>query len=395
MADLPKPILPPDREIFKYENPAPAYHLFVPGVLTAMAFLGLALVFAANYSRFGFIGFLLAAVLTGLPVALQYFKTQVRSLHLSPDELVISRGHRGQERATIALSNINRIEVTESQPPAGQPRERVTTLLASQRPQYGRSAVCVLHTVGGQKIELPAKYFTGDRFAEFVHLMQTTVRERQAALAQNPYQQVVTHSPAELRILEAAKTNYQYLQEDRLLKAELESNLAEAYKTLYHHYAATQSAPEHNAEPIFSFEEEGVKRFVLKNDFLSDLDPETKEIGLNLIQAGETNLAVVNTRINYYEKIDRELDKLRTKEHQRRKLQDVAEKLKGLQEKNTNKSIEQNVSQELNQQATWLAELEALTQQVAGLNDLEQSLVLREHISLFDTQVLPGASPTD
>jgi hypothetical protein len=66
-------------------------------------------------------------------------------------------------------------------------------------------------------------------------------------------------------------------------------------------------------------------------------------------------------------------------------LQGVAENLKSLQEKNTAKSIDQslmNVNPE-DLEAKAIEELDELSQKVYRLEDLEKSILLKEHITLF------------
>lgn len=376
--------LPPNRELYVFRQEKPNYPVFIPGFLTATIFFCLAMVFAASYSRFGFVAFLVATALTSIPVAAEFFKNQLRGVSLTRDHLEIARGYQ-PETARISLENIVRVEVVEFKTKQADQYEHRTILFDKETNKFGPNAKCVIHTNGGQKIHLSAKYFPKGDFGQFLTMLETARAAYQQSLAQNPYHNLSATSAVVDQINQVAKSNYTLLQEDRQLGLAIEESMIEAYRTLYTVRDSFDLDRITGRKAIYQFKQEsGKSAFILAQDFLPDLDEETKEIGQNLIDAAQKNLALVTTRVEYYQKIDRELDKLRTREVSRRKLQTVADKLRDLQEKNTNKSIEQSLTGDLTAEQPSVQELEELSQRVAGLSDLEQSQILKEYISLFD-----------
>ncbi len=373
--------LPLNRELYVFRQEKPDYVVFIPGFLTAMIFFCLSLVFAASYSRPGFVAFLIATVLTSIPVAAEFFKNQLRGVLLTRDHLEIARGYQ-PETARISLENIVRVEVVEFKL---EQHERRTVLFAKEAKKFGPNTKCVIYTTGGQKIILDAKYFPKGDFGQFLAQLEAARTAYQQSLAQNPYHNLSATSAVVQQINQVAKNNYNLLHEDRQLVQAIEESMIDAYGTLYSVRDSFDLARITGRKTLYQFKkEDGKNAYILAEDFLPDLDEETKEIGQNLIDAAQKNLALATTRIEYYQKIDRELDKLRNREASRRKLQTVADKLRDLQEKNTNKSIEQSITGDLTAEQQSIQELEELSQRVAGLNDLEQSQILKEYISLFD-----------
>jgi hypothetical protein len=381
--DLTDLSLPANKELFAFKHEKPNYPVFIPGFVTAMIFLCLSLVFAANYSRFGFIAFLIATVFTSIPVAAEFFKNQLRGLSLTRDYLDISRGNT-PETARIALGNIARVEVVEQAVKASQSREHRTVVFDKDNRTFGPEAKCVIHTTGGQRISLDARYFPPGGFGQFMAQLEQARKAHQESLAQNPYHSLPATSPAEEKINQVARDNFNLLQEDLRLRQAIEDSMEEAYRALYRVRDGFDLEKMVGQTVVYQFKRDtGELAYILQDDYLPELDEETREIGQNLIEAAQKNLALLSTRIDYYQKIDRELDRLRTREANRRKLQGVAEKLRDLQEKNTNKSLEQSLASELVPEQQVLEQLEELSQRVAGINDLEESQVLKEYISLF------------
>jgi hypothetical protein len=375
--------LPSQKELFAFRHEQPNYPAFIPGFVTAMIFFCLSLGFAANYSRFGFIAFLIATVVFSVPLAAEFFKNQLRGLTLTPDYLEVVRGY-SPETARIAVGNISRFEVVEDKGKESNTSERRTVIFDKEGRKFSSDAKCVIYTSGGQRINLEAKYFPPGEFGAFLNQLEAARVAHQQSLAQNPYHALPALSEAEEQINQVAKNNFNLLQEDLRLTGAIEDSMVEAYRALYVVRDSFDIERITGHKTIYEFKQDGGKKgYILANDFLPELDEETKEIGQNLIEAAQKNLDLLKTRIEYYQKIDAELGRLRTREANRRKLQGVAEKLRDLQEKNTNKSIEQSLANEFGTEQRSLQELEELSQRVADLNDLEQSQTLKEYISLF------------
>jgi hypothetical protein len=93
---------------------------------------------------------------------------------------------------------------------------------------------------------------------------------------------------------------------------------------------------------------------------------------------------LVETRIEYYSKIEEKLKDIKFQEESRRKLQNITKDLENLQNKNTQNSLSNDIAfaKQSGDEGN-IDELEDLTQAVHNLEDLEKAIELNEHISFF------------
>jgi hypothetical protein len=368
----------------------------------------------APLSIFSTIGFFAISV----PLTREFFNHQLKDLELTDRHLSIVTGYK-DEHHLINFEDIKSVEVIEkyrNRRRGSTPirKGETTTLLIHDDKRhamnYHPDTRCVILTNDGRKIQLKARYFQRGQFAKFLSILQQSYNSFQYGLgtqnnaalnknftasAQIPQKQTVaavkpsieknTISENEKKINQVIENNKKFLEDDLHLKKELESNMLEVYKSVYSIRDAFDMSKMSNPKVVFQFKNpDGANAYILENDFHKDLDADSIEIGKNLIDAAQKNLNVVETRVAYYKKIDKELEKLKFQEHNRQKLQSVAANLKNLQDKNTNKSIDQSLTgMDMNVEDKVIADLENLSEKVRTLEDLENSIWLNEHISLF------------
>ncbi len=358
----------------------------------------------------------------GIPLATEFFQHQLKDLEITESTLSLTTGYQNEEHF-VHFADIKSVEVVEKyknrkRGSAPLKKGEVATILIHDDSRHSNTyhpdTRCIIRTQDGKKIQLKARYFQRGQFAKFLSILQqayngfqqtqlsgakvnpilnqTTPNYQQQQpnnfanpLQQQPIVQKSKISEAEEKINQVQRGNQVFLNDDLQLKKELEHNMFEAYKSIYRIRDAFDMSKMNNPKVIYQFKNlDGANAYILENDFHSELDVESVELGKNLIEAAQKNLNVVETRVAYYKKIDKELDRLKFQEVNRQKLQGVAANLKNLQEKNTNKSIDQSLTDiEGNVEEKVINDLENLSQTVRRMEDLDNSIWLKEHISLF------------
>jgi hypothetical protein len=400
--------------LYRLDDKQTVNDYFIGRLIGAIALLLAIFLLPAPLSIFSTIGFFAISV----PLTREFFNHQLKDLELTDRHLSIVTGYK-DEHHLINFEDIKSVEVIEkyrNRRRGSTPirKGETTTLLIHDDKRhamnYHPDTRCVILTNDGRKIQLKARYFQRGQFAKFLSILQQSYNSFQYGLgtqnnaalnknftasAQIPQKQTVaavkpsieknTISENEKKINQVIENNKKFLEDDLHLKKELESNMLEVYKSVYSIRDAFDMSKMSNPKVVFQFKNpDGANAYILENDFHKDLDADSIEIGKNLIDAAQKNLNVVETRVAYYKKIDKELEKLKFQEHNRQKLQSVAANLKNLQDKNTNKSIDQSLTgMDMNVEDKVIADLENLSEKVRTLEDLENSIWLNEHISLF------------
>jgi hypothetical protein len=400
--------------LYQLEDKAPVKDYFIGRLIGAIA-LFLAMIFLPGGMKFlSMIGFFAVAI----PLGTEFFNHQLKQLTLTDRHLSLVTGFK-EEHHLIEFADIKSVEVIEkykNRKRGGAPirKGETSTILVHDDNRhamnYHPDTRCIIFTNDGRKVQLKARYFKKGQFAKFLSMLQQSYNGFQQNLAAgkanpslNTQQQKTNYTPQaqiplqktpetqqklsenEAKINQVAESNRKFLQDDLELKKDLESNMLEVYKSVYKIRDAFDMSKMVQPKVIHQFKNpDGANSYILENDFHADLDKDSLDIGNNLIDAAQKNLNVVETRIAYYKKIDRELEKLKFQEQNRQRLQSVAANLKNLQDKNTNKSIDQSLTgMDNNVEEKVLADLENLSHQVQKLEDLENSIWLNEHISLF------------
>lgn len=372
--------------IYQLDETVPMHKNFLGKLVGGFILAWLGLWFGGFFFKFIFIVSALTLLL--LSVA-EFWRGQLKSILLTTDYLELCTGSEGKVQR-IYLSEIKRVALIEKQIGYhADQKNGATTILIEQKKQkvYDSDAKCVISTTNGKKYEIKSAYFPEGEFGEFLDYLT-------AAHGGNSSPNINTAgSPLGLdrendKVEQVMHSNIKRLQEDIQLKKAFEQNMIEAYKSIYRVRDGFDIAKMVNINVIYEFKNTDYSTsYILEKDFLPELDEEGVEFGQNLIDTIHDNLILIAQRIAFYRKIDKELEKIKLQQQSRKRLQTVAQNLKNLQEKNTNKIIEESFSgSELDMETRILSELEYLSQKVHNLDDIEKSVQLKEHISWFKKQ---------
>ncbi len=374
--------------LYQLDETIPMHKSFMGKFIGGFILAWLSIWFGGFFFKFAFIVSALALL---LPLVAEFWKGQLKSVLLTTEYLELRTGLE-EHPQRIYLSEIKRVSLIEKEnryqgrnPSSNS--ESTTVLIDEKKAKvYDAEAKCVISTAGGKKYEVKSAYFPEGEFGEFLEKLQKAYHEHSFSFQVNTStsSSLEEASQTSERIEQVMYANIKRLQEDLLLKKDFEKNMIEAYKSIYRVRDAFDISKT-NAKIIYEFKNiDYSTSYILEDDYLPELDKEGIEFGKNLIEAAKENLILVEQRITFYRRIDKELEKIKLQQQSRRKLQAVAQNLKDLQHKNTTKIIEQsfyNNAEDIETKV--LNELEELSQKVRNIDDLDDSIVLRQHIALF------------
>lgn len=373
--------------LYQLDETIPMHKSFMGKFIGGFILAWLSIWFGGFFFKFAFIVSALALL---LPLIAEFWKGQLKSILLTTEYLELRTGLEERPQR-IYLSEIKRVSLIEKENryhTKNQSNSESTTVLIDEKKakDYDAEAKCTISTVGGKKYEIKSAYFPEGEFGEFLEKLQKAYHERSASFQINSstYSTLEEASQTADRIEQVMYANIRRLQEDLVLKKDFEKNMIEAYRSIYRVRDAFDVSKS-NAKIIYEFKNiDYSTSYILENDYLPELDEEGIEFGKNLIEAAKENLILVEQRITFYRRIDKELEKIKLQQQSRRKLQAVAQNLKDLQYKNTTKMIDQSFSNNAEDiEAKVLNELEELSQKVRNIDDLDDSIILRQHIALF------------
>jgi hypothetical protein len=374
--------------LYQLDETIPMHKSFMGKFIFGFILAWMSIWFGGFFFKFAFIAGALALL---LPLATEFWRGQLKSILLTSDYLEFRIGLE-ERTQRVYLSEIKRVALIEKEHRSyqrPQPKQEATTVLIeeNQVKDYDPETKCIISTSNGKKYEIKSAYFPEGEFGEFLEKLQSAYHGR-TVIPKNPNFSPhidIVQTNATDRIEQVIYSNIKRLQEDLILKKEFEKNMIEAYKSIYRVRDAFDISKIANIKTIYEFKNiDYSTSFILENDYLPELDEEGIEFGINLIDTAKENLALVEKRIAFYKKIDKELEKIKLQQQSHKKLQAVAQNLKDLQEKNTSKIIEQSFTgNSIDLETRILNELEDLSQKVHNIDDLDNAILLKEHISLF------------
>ncbi len=374
--------------IYQLEETVPMHKSFMGKFIGGFILAWMSIWFGGFFFKFAFI---ISALALLLPLAAEFWRGQLKSILLTSDYLELRIGLE-ERTQRIYLSEIKRVALVEKEPQyrrQPQKSEATTVLIEEKKPkEYDPEAKCVISTTNGKKYEIKSAYFPEGEFGEFLDYLTNAYNGKPTLEPRKVHVQGTLESSGTFgndKIENVIHANIKRLQEDLKLKKDFEQNMIEAYKSIYRVRDAFDISKMTINRVIYEFKNiDYSTSYILEKDFLPELDEEGVEFGQNLIEAARENLALVEQRIAFYKKIDKELEKIKLQQQSRKKLQTVAQNLKDLQEKNTNKIIEQSFTgHQMDMETRILAELEDLSKKVHNMDDIEKSIQLKEHINWF------------
>jgi hypothetical protein len=336
------------------------------------------------------LAFIISAMAFLVPLAVEFWRGQLKSVLLTTDYLELRVGLEDSVKR-IYLSEIKRVALVEKDPKYRRPtqkNEAATVLFEEKKSKhYDSEAKCIISTVSGQKYEIKSAYFPEGEFGEFLDFLTVAYDTKPTLPTQQQTNRKgsVENDFGNDKVEQVMHANIKRLQEDLQLKKAFEQNMIEAYKSMYRIRDGFDISKMVDINILYEFKNiDYSTSYVLEKDYLPELDEEGIEFGQNLIDTVRENLLLVEQRIAFYKKIDKELEKIKLQQQSRKKLQTIAQNLKDLQEKNTNKIIDESFSgSDIDMETRVLSELEYLSQKVHNLDDIEKSIQLKEHIGLF------------
>jgi hypothetical protein len=381
------------KEIISFQQKPEVWKHFGGETIIGVLAASVAIYSASVYSRVGFFLGATGAFFSFRHFYLDWQKKFINQLTLTPRKISFSLGTRKQQKELL-ISDIEEIEVHYAHPRAGAIIAKAThhefdRLLHLMKGETNISADCHLMLKNGEKITLRAAYFPERNFIDFISYLNDALTKRlknNDSSAQKAGLQSVNEmlSP---EIQEIMEENQEYLQADLELKKQLEQTQQAAYEMLYVPRDDFDRFRMVGKIIIAQFTGADKKNiYFFKDDYQKSLEADEIEAGENLIQSVNENLSLVNARIESYQKVAQELQRLAEKEIKRRQFNRLADNLKELQEQNTARSIEQQSLSEIglpDADQSMLKELAQINEQIAGADTLEKTLFLKEHIALF------------
>ncbi len=176
------------------------------------------------------------------------------------------------------------------------------------------------------------------------------------------------------------------LKEDRILEEELIQNMGEIYQSVYQIYTLGKNSTLRDLQtnPNVSFyylTKHNYYVYFLRSHYKTGVTKDTIMISENLINTVLQNLNIVRSRKESYQNIQEHLIQVRKEYKQKKELEKVAKNLASLQERNM-KGAEGTSS--LGFDTEVLTQIENLTETISLVQTEEQSLILKEHIALFE-----------
>lgn len=396
-----------DETLFELDEMRSMNSIFIGKLITGMAF-AYSMVLMPWFLRFIF-AFISVSVL--IPLGKEYFFRQLRGLRLTHDFLELRRGRRGRGIQRVHFKDVRRIELIEKQQHSSRTRSEYRRTLFGQEQHkhiFHPEAKCVITMSSGNTIEVEASYFEEGDFEAFIEIFERTYAKsigssaggekrfkkrfqlqeaHHAAPPATPAAEDVPKSATRRRYEELIERNREYLKEDLSLKQRLETELREAYQSVYTVFDGLELNRITDPEIIYEFKHpDNSSGYILKGHYLDELDDETFGTAENLIEAYHKNLRLVEMRIAYYKKIEKRLQRFMFQEKTRHKLKVLAKSLENIQTQNTERSNEHPSfvdEDDIDIENRILEQLEDLSDEVHELENLEKAILLNEHISLF------------
>jgi hypothetical protein len=377
---------------FSYQNTGSSFKSVIGRIMMGSAFIYFALSFPNFFFKliFGFLAFSLLAQ----PIT-DFIKKQVFSIDVFDSGIKLALGFAGHRNIFLKREDIVGIDVIEGHSRKSRRdrkrqyvRSKIIYRKGKMAHDYTDDAVCIIHTRDGKSFEIEKRFLAGFEFEKMMSVIDDLYHDALPKPEANSSIEIKSGlqlSEEERKIDALIKKNRTFRDEDFILKAKFIEKLNEAYKTIYNLRPAREAVNMPEDTVIYTASDAGRETFfIFHNDFKTKLSQENIEIGLQLINAAQKNLKLVEVRINSYAKIEEKLSDLKFQEESRRKLQNLTKDLENLQNKNTQNSTESDII--FGENAAYednLNELADLTQSVHRLEDLEKAVELNEHISFF------------
>ncbi len=301
----------------------------------------------------------------GLGLGMQLF-SRFKRLELSESGIEVRRGQFGFKQR-MDFDNIGTVFLQEERGKGGFSlmEKSLNTIHDWKKIKY------VEIEFKGKKKYIPANDFNEDEFKNLARSIQYYLVEVNGSLSQKLER---------VRL----KTN-NYLEHDRKLWSDLRTSLYEACKSIYqanetlYTKQQVEEFEQDDSVVYHSIKQGNVLIYFQKDKFLPEIKREDVAMAADLVVTAKENLEVVNSRIASHEELLKRLDKLSVQIRSREKLQEVAEKIGSLQERNVSSQNRADVRNE----TEVIEQFELLTENINHAKTLEKSILLKENLSVF------------
>jgi hypothetical protein len=295
-------------------------------------------------------------VLAGGVFVANYLNVSPQMVLLTSDRLILKT--KAGEKA-VALGEITKAELTYTE---GGSMKKIG-FFGSESVRADEKAVLTVVDSSNRRVEVLAQDFALADFQSFLEVFQ--VNGNAGRLID------------ERKFDDLIGQNEEYLKQDRKLKADLQQNLLEGYRAIYQLRGEFYRKQHPEAEVVYKHQpnpNDGASYF-LAGDYVEGLDEASVQAGLNLLAGNQKNLAVVETRMDYYQKIAAKLQTMKEAQKSRARVSKVAGRLETLQKQNEVGTGQQD---ELGLQTETLEQLKLLSQDLRNMDDLGTANLLKQ-----------------
>jgi hypothetical protein len=316
------------------------------------------------------------------PLFLQY-----REIVLYRDKIQITKGLVSKKVETIPLNQILNPKITKSVKNSGAKVHNLADVGGIENWDM-ENLEFSFDTQSSQTITLKAFNFKHHYLREFLKYFRQTYygllpqapTSSQPTSLEKPINQAETNiDETENNILQGIRQCEHYISEDEKLSREFYQAMYEAYISAYqtHTLQVDREGDELRLQKqdVLQYFSVGnyTYHYFLKDSYLPNATQEEKEVAENLIATSQKNIDTIKKRIEAYLSVKKQLEEQKEKYLQRLKIQQLANRISTLQEKNLAQS---SLDDQLSFDAEKVIQLSALTEQLhqSDLRHLSETL---------------------
>ncbi len=297
-------------------------------------------------------------ILSGLIGAAYYFNRSKNEVLLSENTLV-TRNQAGEK--TILFAEIQKAELSLVKDGKMQ---RLGLYNIEDWAEVNEKAVLHLSDGASKKLEVAAQDFA---LADFIDFLRTLQVYGQGNLLQETD-----------RIKALVKENETYLQQDLKLKTNFEQGLLEAYKAVYVQRGNLYLKENPQAKILYQYDKNPNNvLYFIDQDYLPQLNGEGLQNAKLLLAGAEKGIELVDTRIKSFQEIANKLKQMQESNLRKLELRKAVGKVEKLAMENDLTALNDLDRNELLLQMETIKQLETLSTNLNGLDDLDKAKSLQ------------------
>ncbi|GAB4120429.1 MAG: hypothetical protein OHK0057_10470 [Thermoflexibacter sp.] len=356
------------------------------GIFALVSLGGVFLFRSWEWAFFEIIAQFLTAVFTATAIISPLF-LQYREIALYRDKIQITKGLVSKKVETIPLKQILNPKITKSVKNSGTKVHNLADVEGIENWDM-ENLEFSFDTQSSQTITLKAFNFKHHYLRDFLKnfrqtyyglTSETSISSQPTSLEKHLNQPEVKIDETENDILQGIRQCEYYISEDEKLSQEFYQAMYEAYISVYqtHTLQVDREGDElrlQKQDVLQYFSMGNYKyHYFLKKDYLVNATQEEKEVADNLIATSQKNIDAIKKRIEAYSTVKKQLQEQQEKYLQRLKIQQLANRINTLQEKNLAQS---SLDDQLSFDAEKVIQLSALTEQLhqSDLRHLSETL---------------------